>query len=307
MGVRPCAFPLDPPHPHPLPFQRSSADSKTRRALAAGGQIVIVSEGEIFVLVMCLGVGLSFWVLWYRDILAVALRSSGFRERWLLGVAPFAGGALLFWILRRYAASDVRDNWFYLLFYMAMGAFWVAVAARLLPFFGIGARDDVIERGNRAAAPAIAGALLGITLCFAGGNIGDGPGWWVVVFCGILSTGTLLVFWAFLDRLTGLADAITIDRDRAAGVRAAGFFLAAGLILGRAVAGDWEGAGPTTIDFVRHGWPVAALLAAAVLLERPLRPSPEALDRPVLTHGLLPSLVYLGLGAAAVELAGSWM
>jgi uncharacterized membrane protein YjfL (UPF0719 family) len=268
---------------------------------------VTVSEDEIFVLVICLGLAASFWILWFRDVLAVALRSSGFRERWLLGVAPFAGGALLFWILRRYAASDVRDSGFYLFFYMAMGAAWVGVAARLLPFFGMGARDDVIERGNRAAALAITGALLGITLCFAGGNIGDGPGWWVVVFCGILSTGALLVFWSFLDRLTGLADAITIDRDRAAGVRAAGFFLAAGLILGRAVAGDWEGAAPAMLDFVRHGWPVAVLLAAAALLERRLRPSPETLDRPVLTHGVLPSLVYLSLGAAAVEMAGSWM
>ena len=268
---------------------------------------MIVSEDEIFVLVMCLGLVAGFWILWFRDALAVARRSSGFRERWLLAVTPIAAAGLLFWILRRYAASDVRDSGFYLFFYMAMGAAWVGVAARLLPFFGLGARDDVIERGNRAAAAAIAGALLGITLSFAGGNIGDGPGWWVVVFCGFLSTGTLLLFWSFLDRLTGLADAITIDSDRAAGVRAAGFFLGAGLILGRAVAGDWEGAAPTMLDFVLHGWPVAVLLAAATLLERRLRPSPETLDRPVLTYGVLPSLLYLGLGAAAVEMAGSWM
>ena len=60
----------------------------------------------------------------------------------------------------------------------------------------LSARDDVVERSNRAAIPAIAGGLLAITLCFAGGNIGDGPGWWVVMFCGVLSTGTLLLAWS---------------------------------------------------------------------------------------------------------------
>ncbi len=268
---------------------------------------MIISEGEIFTLVVCVGLAIGLWIVWFRDVLAVARRSAGLRERWLLAVTPFACAALLFWILRRYASFDVQDSGFYLSFYMAMGAAWVGVWARILQFFGLGARDDVIERGNRAAAPAIAGALLGITLSFAGGNIGDGPGWWVVVFCGVLSTGTLLIAWAFLDRLTHVADAVTIDRDMAAGLRAAGFFVAAGMILGRAVAGDWEGAAPTMLDFVRYGWPVAVLLTAAVLLERRLRPSPESPDQPVLTHGVVPSLVYLSLGAAAVKMAGSWM
>ena len=174
-------------------------------------------------------------------------------------------------------------------------------------FSGSSARDDVIERGNRAAAAAIAGAILGITLCFAGGNIGDGPGWWVVVFCAILSTGALLLFWTFLDRATGVADAVTIDRDPAAGVRAAGFFLGTGLILGRAVAGDWEGSRTGAARLRVEGWPAAVLLVLATLLESWLRPSPEALEGPVLTHGALPALLYLGLGAAAVEMAGPWM
>ena len=107
----------------------------------------------------------------------------------------------------------MRDDPLYFVFYLLMGAAWVGGGARILSFFGLCARDDVIERGNRAAAAAIAGALLGITLCFAGGNIGDGPGWWVVVFCAVLSTGVLLLFWSILDRATGMADTITIDHD----------------------------------------------------------------------------------------------
>ena len=97
-----------------------------------------------------------------------------------------------------------------------------------------------------------------------------------------------------------------MDRDAAAGVRIAGFFVGAGLILGRAVAGDWTSAGATLFDFGRIGWPVILLLALAVLIERKLRPSPETLGRPVLIGGVLPLLVYTGIGVAALEQAGPW-
>jgi hypothetical protein len=40
-----------------------------------------------------------------------------------------------------------------------------------------------LEHGNPAA-----GAILGLTLAFARGNIGNGPGWWVVVFSAGMST-----------------------------------------------------------------------------------------------------------------------
>lgn len=266
-----------------------------------------MSEDEVFALVASAGLAVFLWFSWYRDALVVARRSSGTPERLWLALAPPVAMLVLYQVLRRLAASDVRDDPLYLVFYLLMGAAWVGGGARVLSFFGLCARDDVLERGNRAAAAAIAGALLGITLCFAGGNIGDGPGWWVVVFCAVLSTGTLLLFWSVLDRATGMADTITIDRDPAAGVRAAGFFLGAGLILGRAVAGDWEGSGPALFDFAVRGWPAAVLLVLAVLLERRLRPSPEALDRPVLTHGAVPAFLYLSVGAAAVGMAGPWM
>jgi hypothetical protein len=63
----------------------------------------------------------------------------------------------------------------YVLLYFFLGAMWVSVVVRILPFVGLSARDDVVERGNSSAARAIAGAILAITLCFAGGNIGNGP------------------------------------------------------------------------------------------------------------------------------------
>ncbi|HEX7181105.1 MAG TPA: hypothetical protein VF756_04630 [Thermoanaerobaculia bacterium] len=265
-----------------------------------------MSEGEVFVLIGCAIVGFVIWLGWLIRIVSVSRRHSRFADRWLLLAAPLLCAALLYGVLRRFASFDVREDPVFLFFYMVMGAAWVGLAAQFLSLFGVSVRDDVLERGNRAAAVAIAGALMGITFCFAGGNIGDGPGWWVVVFCAALSTGTLLLLWIFLDRTTGLADTVTIDRDPAAGLRLAGFFLGAGLILGRSVAGDWESGAATVRDFVITGWPALALWLVAVWLEPRLRPSPEEAHRPLLSHGLLPALLYAGGGYLAAMQAGPW-
>lgn len=265
-----------------------------------------MSVDEAVVLGASLMLGALSWSRWYGDVRAAAWRRSGFRERWWLILPPLVAAFLVFLVLRGWAASDVRDDPQYLLLYEALGVAWISAGLRVLPLLGLSARDDVVERGNRAAAIAIAGAIVGIALCFAGGNVGEGPGWWGVAFCALLSTGTLLLFWALLDRLTRVADAVTIDRDPAAGVRVAGLFLALGLILGRAVAGGWLDVGAALLDFALKGWPAAVLLALAVLLERRLRPTPEAPDRPALSHGAVPALLYLGLSAAAVGMAGPW-
>jgi uncharacterized membrane protein YjfL (UPF0719 family) len=265
-----------------------------------------MSVDESFALLSGLVIACYTWFLWYRDLLAVARGRSGFLGRLILSGVPLVCAYILFQVLRRFSSSDVRDDVFYLVFYMILGVAWVGLGITALALCDLSARDDVVERANRAAIPAITGGLLAITLCFAGGNIGDGPGWWVVMFCGVLSTSTLLLAWKLLNRLTQAADAITVDRDAAAGVRIAGFFVGAGLILGRAVAGDWTSVWATLFDFGRIGWPVILLLAVAVLIERKLRPSPESLDRPVLISGVLPFLVYTGIGVAALEQAGPW-
>src|SRR4051812_13339427 len=84
--------------------------------------------------------------------------------------------------------------------------------------------------------------------CHAGANIGNGPGWWVVIFSAALATGSLLVLWIALADLTPVADAVAIDRDPAAGIRLGGWLAASGLVLGRAVAGDWESAWQTVAE-----------------------------------------------------------
>lgn len=255
-----------------------------------------MSGDESLVQMLCLAVAAFTWLPWLWEAVICARLCGRFRDRWTLYADPLICAAVLYAVLRLYSSFDVRDSPIYILFYSVMGAAWVGLAARFfLPWFGLSSRDDVVERKNPAAAHAIGGALLGVTLCFAGGNIGNGPGWWVVVFSAALSTAAFFLLWALLDRFTGLLDSVTIDRDRASGIRLAGYFIGSGVILGRAVAGDWVSAEATVADFAKLAWPVLLLWLAAVLLERSFRPTKETPLPSPLTHGLAPLCAYVAL------------
>jgi hypothetical protein len=228
-------------------------------------------------------------------------RGSGHR---LLQLMPFAAGALLWVVLRNASSFDVRDDWRYLAFYLVLGAAWVGLWIRWLAVTGISTRDDVVERANVSAAIAISGAMLAITLCYAGGNIGDGPGWWVVVFSAALATMALFAGWLLLEFTSAVSETVTVDRDPAAGLRLAAFLIAAGLILGRAVAGDWVSAEATVRDFGAVAWPAIVLTIAAMVIERAARPTPESPRRPVLVYGLMPAAMYVGVAVHYVMRLG---
>ena len=210
---------------------------------------------------------------------------------------PLVSACILYYVLRHYASHDVRDSTVYTTFYMIMGAGWVGAVLWIWQLLGITLRDDLLERGNAAAACAIAGAMVALTFCFAGGNVGDGPGWWVVVFAAVLSTGTLLVLWCVLERVSRLGEAITVDRDAASGLRAAGYLIGFGAILGRAVAGNWVSAGATIADFAVLGWPALVVLVVAVILEKALGPNARAPQRSALVFGLPVFLAVLAASA----------
>lgn len=256
-----------------------------------------MSEDEGFALVASCVLAGIFWIRWYRHCQAVTWLRSGVGLRLAVIAVPVACGALLWLVLRKLAAHDVREASQYLALYFAMGAAWVGVGIRLLGLLGLSVRDDALERRNAAAAWAAAGGLIGLTLCYAGANIGDGPGWWVVVYSALVSTATLLLRWVVLDRLTSLSESVTVERDVASGLRLGGFLVAAGLILGRAVAGDWVSVSATNAEFLRTAWPVLVLLLLAVPCEWLCRPSVEQPQPPWFVCGLPPLVIYVG-GAA---------
>jgi hypothetical protein len=93
--------------------------------------------------------------------------------------------------------------------------------------------------------------------CVAGANIGDGPGFEVVLFCSVLTTFYLLVLCFLIARASGPADSITIECDLGAGIRAGRWFAGTGVVIGACVAGDWISVAATLRDFVRYAWPLA--------------------------------------------------
>jgi hypothetical protein len=208
-------------------------------------------------------------------------------------------------VLVTLAASDVVNSPMYIGFYLLMGIGFVGVLSSFFPLVGLSLRRDALERGNRATAIALAGAMLGLACCFAGGNIGDGPGWWVVVFCALLATIAWYALWALFELMTGTAEHVSVDRDLASGVRLAALLTAMGVILGRAVAGDWESAEATVADFVRMCWPAIALAVLAIAVQYLCRPSPN-MPRPSLSVcGVFPAFVYLAIAGAWLAIMGT--
>lgn len=252
-----------------------------------------MSGDEVFMLIASAIVALVSWGGWYiKPALVQRIRRRPPAWR-LLRLTPVVAAALLWLVLRTAASFDVRDDPRYLTFYLVLGAAWVGVWIRWLAVTGISTRDDVVERSNGSAALAVTGALFGITLAYAGGNVGNGPGWWVVVFSAALATLALFGAWILLEILTGVSDVVTVDRDPSAGFRLGGFLIACGLILGRSVAGDWVSAEATVRDFAAAAWPVIVLVIVAAIVERVARPTPETPRPSLVAYGCIPSVLYV--------------
>jgi|SRR6185503_6477202 len=252
-----------------------------------------LSDDEAILLTFSVIGWILTWIWWYWELRAGPMLRRERGPARALGLLPLAALGILFLILKRWSSFDVQSSPAYLFQYVALGAAWLGVGLRFFPRFGISARDDVAERSNLAAAVALSGAILGLVLCYAGGNVGDGPGWWVVVFASGLATAGFFASWAAFESAAQPSDAVTIDRDLAAGARHASFSVAQGLVLGRAAAGDWRSAGATLSDFVTNGWPALVLLALAISFERALRPTAAEPRRSLVVCGVVPGVVLL--------------
>jgi uncharacterized membrane protein YjfL (UPF0719 family) len=263
-----------------------------------------MSGDEVMLWVVSGVLAVGSWWKWFAPTIGVRPSRSAGVSRWLLRLSPLLAAVLLWQVLVHWASADVVGAYRWL--YLTFGAAWVGVGLAWLPWLGLSARDDVVERGNTAAGWAVAGALLGLTACFAGANIGNGPGWWVVLFTGGLATATWFGSWLALEFLAQPSESISIERDVASGLRLGALLLASGLILGRAAAGDWHSASETVRDFVQVGWTAPALFGAATLVERWLRPSAEQPQRHWTVAGAAPAVAYLSLAAVWVANAGWW-
>jgi len=218
-------------------------------------------------------IALITWAPWYGAILLVNPLAARRSHRVALAVTPLACLTLILVCLERLGARAVRASWPYILMYLGLGAAVLGISVHLFSFLGISARDDVLERRNTAGLVAIIGALLGATFCFAGGNIGEGPGIAVVIASAGAALASWFPLWYLADRLSGqrISERITVERDTGSGIRLGAMLAASGIILGTAAAGNWI---PDRFlhDFALSAWPALWLSIAAALGERLLKP-----------------------------------
>lgn len=224
----------------------------------------------------------------------------------LFGVCFAASLILVAAALHLWGAAEIRADSSEVFFLTFTAAIWLVLATKLFSWLGLSFQDDVVERRNVAALIALCGALIAMALIYAGGSIGEGPSYFNNVFSAGLGTVGLLALWVMLELGAKVSLSITEERDLASGLRLAGFLVATGLVLGRAVAGDWHSEEATTRDFVHDGWPAIILWGMALLSERFARPSRHRPFPPWPSFGLVPALLYLTIAGAWLLHLGAW-
>lgn len=267
-----------------------------------------MGEDEMLVMVGSGVAALVMWGIWGANRMGMRSEyypNAGVKQLTLVG--GIINAVLLFVILKLWSSFDVRDSVPYLAQYWLMGAFFAAVAGIMIaPIMGISHRDDVCERSNPAAAFAWLGAVAGFTIAYAGSNIGDGPGWWVVVFCTFVAYGFLVFVWWSFELLFHIAELVTVERDVSAGMRFGGLMLGMGIVAGRGAAGNWTGAGPAVADFGAVVLPALPLAVCAAIVEFLLRPKAGAEVRNPALFGALPGLAFTLGGFFYVWLLKPW-
>lgn len=222
-------------------------------------------------------------------------------QAWFVICLAIIATALILW-----GAQAVRAESGDFVFLEILGVIWLVFARELFSWLGLSVRDDAVERRNSAAVFALCGAMLAVTLTFAGGNSGEGPSLFENILSAALATGTLFGFWFVLELSARVSVSIAEERDPASGLRLGGFLVAVGLIFGRAVAGDWHSVWGTIHDFIRDGWLGVLLLPVAILIERKFRPCHARPFPNWLFCGLVPALGYIAIAVICLWHLGPW-
>jgi hypothetical protein len=206
-----------------------------------------------------------FLYSWYKPLMGVWPPDRGRMGRRVLGLLPVIAVLIILTVLLTLASFDVVGIWVF--FYVILGFSWLSAGCFLYEW----ALDlqwvyDLVFLDNRAAIAPAAGGFVGLSLIYAGANVGDGPGWWVVFIAGGLGLVAWLILAAILNVAGRLSERITVERDVGCGVRFGAFLIASGLILARASGGDWTSFRATIIEF-GAGWPVIPLAVLALIVE----------------------------------------
>lgn len=204
---------------------------------------------------------------WYKYTLSSNPIKRGTFSRILLAFLPVASFVIILYTLQNLASFDVVGSAVYIVMYLMIGLVWFYFGVFLMfAFFDVSWVDDALNMNNPAAALAVVGGGLGVTIIYAGSNIGDGPGWWCVFFAGGLGLTAWFALGVLANLSTRVFKRITVGRSMACAIRTCAYLISSGIVLGRASAGDWTSFGKTVIEFL-DGWPVLIITAAFILIE----------------------------------------
>ena len=230
-----------------------------------------MSEDEFIVFIVSAVITVLFIIKWYWYLIRSWPPRRNDLARFALGCLPPVALAIMLYTLKVLASFDVVDSELFIAFYVLLGYAWLFLGVLLMScFFDLSWIDDVVNLNNKAALPAFAGGFLGLTVIYSGANIGDGPGWWCVIFAGGLGLVTWLFLGAGICKADDMSERITVERDLGCGIRFGFYLLASGIILGRASGGDWTSFRMTVVEFydVYDKWPVLLLAGLEAVVEK---------------------------------------
>ena len=210
---------------------------------------------------------IKFFVRWYASLSKTRQPGLDRSGKTVFAFLPAVSFLIIFITLKLWASYDVINSPVYITFYIVLGYAWVYVGLMLMfVFFDLSWHDDAVNLNNRAAMIAAAGGFIALTMIYSGANIGDGPGWWCVFYAGGLGVAAWISLSQIVDSFTDVFERITVERDVACGIRMCCYWLAGGLLLGRASAGDWTSFDMTDIEF-EDKWPIIPLTVIVILIE----------------------------------------
>ena len=267
---------------------------------------------EVVILLISIFLAGKFVYSWFIFSPRVFAPRRHFVSSFLFCVIPLLSVILIGLTLGFLAASDVINDGFYICYYIILGIAWLQLSLVVVSFMlGLSWRDDFVNNDNNAALISVFGVIIGITLIYSGANIGEGPGWWCVVFAGLLGTLSFLLLLFVVNISTRAINKVTVDRDIYTGIRMLGFTIGLGIILGRASGGDWTSFVKTLEEFL-VAWPALPLTTFVILTELLFNLIDKKIGKVKLTQNqkdvfkLVPSillaLIYIGSGVTSLLL-----
>lgn len=248
---------------------------------------------------------LAIWglVFFYAPLVTMPALGRSALCRACLCLLPVVLAAFTSFVLYRWSDPQVAGHVDYMLLFIAGNLAWMTLVWAFMPLMGINLRQDAIDRNNPAAVAAACGAVCGASIIYALANVGGGPTIWTSIAPAFAGTAAWAVIWRMMEFLGGdVAEAVTIDRDSASGLRLGGALLGCGIIVGRAAGGSWISWDQTWADMVRFGWPAMGLGVIAGLIHRACRPTSANPTPDVITGGWVYAGGFVAVAVIVVAL-----